>query len=291
MTEAVAAPEAPKPAGAEPVAPADENVAQPGESGTEGTDAGTQGTEQETPEKRESRSRRRFNRERDRRIAAETELRILKESQQPKQPEQRQEVRNDQVDPNAPTREQFTSYEEFLRADARYTAKHEAAAAAREVLEGANRRQAETQTQAERQKQGEAWEKQVEAARDEIEDFDDVLKEAGDTVCLPAMRAAILESEVGARLTYYLAQHPEEAERIAKLKPSRQAAEIVALEAKVAKPAKAPSKAPPPITPVGKAAEATKTVDTRDPKAAETLSTSEWIKRDQERMAKAGIRM
>lgn len=287
----VAGTEAPKPEGAEPVAPADENVAQPGELGTEGTDAGTQGTEQETPEKRESRSRRRFNRERDRRIAAETELRLLKEAQPQKQPEQRQEVSNDQVDPNAPTREQFASYEDFLRADARYTAKREATAAAREVLEGANRRQTETQTQAARQKEGEAWEKQMDAARDEIEDFDDVLKEAGDTVCLPDMRRAILESDHGARITYYLAQHPEEAERIAKLKPSRQAAEIIALESKVAKPAKAPSKAPAPITPVGKSADAGQALDTRDPKAAEELSTSEWIKRDQERMAKAGIRM
>ena len=262
--------------------------------GTEGTEQQeTQGTEQqveETPEKRESRSRRRFNRERDRRIAAETELRLLKESQQPqaRPAQQQQEERQEGTDPQAPTREQFASYEEFIRADATYNARKEATKAAREVIEAGNRKQSETQNQQSAQKAREAWEKQLEAARDEIEDFDDVIKES-DTTYTPAMGAAILESDHGARLSYYLAQHPEEASRIAKLKPSRQAAEIVALESKVAKPAKAPSKAPAPIDPVGgKDAVATQ-VPTTDPRS-DKMSTEAWIAAEKVRMREKGIR-
>ncbi len=292
MTEAVETVLPPAKTG--PVASAESIETQPEtQVGTEGTEQqqtqGTETQETETPEKRESRSRRRFNRERDRRIAAETELRLLKETQQTHaQPAARQETRQEGTDPNAPTREQFTIYEDYIRADATYNATKAAQKVAERVLDENSRKQSESQSRQAEQKSREAWEKQLETARDEIEDFDDVIKES-ETTYTQAMGAAILESDVGARLSYYLAQHPEEAERIAKLKPSRQAAEIVNLEAKVAKPAKAPSKAPAPIEPVGSKADAGKEFDTRDPKAAEKLSTSEWIKRDRERLTKAGI--
>lgn len=297
MTEAVASTEAKPDGTGGPVAFTEETkTTQPDQTGTEGTEKQeTQGSEQEqteTPEKRESRSRRRFNRERDRRIAAETELRLLKErAAQTAQPERQQQQGQQGEDKDAPRREQFDSYEEFLRADAKHVAQREAREATRAALTEVERQRGETQAQANERKQQEAWEKHLEAARDEIEDYDAVIEEGADAPLTPIMRMAILDSDdLGPRIAYHLAKHPEEAERIAKLKPSRQAAEIVALESKVKKTAKAPSKAPDPIKPVGgKAADATEPVDTRDPKAAEKLSTSEWIRRDRERMIKAGL--
>ena len=276
-----------------PVASTEETKPTP--TPAEGEQQQTQGNEQEqapeTPEKRESRSRRRFNRERDRRIAAETELRLLKEAQP-----QRQQPAGDARDvqqgdeAQAPQREQFGSYEEFLRADAAHVATKAAEKAAARALESTERKRGESQAQAEYQKVLDEWQRHTESARDEIENFDEIMEEGQDAPCTPAMRAALLESgPIGPHIAVYLAQHPEEAERIAKLKPSRQAAEIVALEAKVKRPAKAPSKTPTPINPVGGKAAATEPLDTRDPKAVEKLSTTEWIKRDRDRMAKAGI--
>ena len=268
---------------------------QPGaEGGAEGTDKQEtqgEGEHQETPEKRESRSRRRFNRERDRRIAAETELRLLKEAQPQRQPAgDARDVQQGDEDADAPKREAFASYEDFLKAEAKFEANKTAREVVRSELEASNRKRGESEAQAEHRKTLEDWQRHTEAARDAIEDFDEVLRDGEDAPCTPAMRVALLESgESGPHIAYYLAQHPEEAERIAKLKPSRQAAEIVSLEAKVKRPAKAPSKTPAPINPVGGKAAATEPLDTRDPKAAEKLSTSEWIRRDRERMAKAGI--
>ena len=293
MTEAVAGTEETKPAGTGgPVASTEETKQTP--TPAEGEQQQTQGTEQEqpeTPEKRESRSRRRFNRERDRRIAAETELRLLKEAQ-PQRPQTSGDARDVQQgdEADAPKREAFNSYEEFLRADAAYVATKAAEKAAQRAMESSERERGESAAQAEHRKTLEDWQRHTEAARDEIENFDEIMEEGQDAPCTPAMRVALLESgPIGPHIAVYLAQHPEEAERIAKLKPSRQAAEIVALEGKVKRPAKAPSKTPAPINPVGGKAAATEPLDTRDPKAAEKLSTTEWIKRDRERMAKAGI--
>lgn len=282
----------------ETVAPAKPAVqsdsAQPEDvKGTEGTQnedtQQTQGTEQqqETPEKKESRRKRQLNRERDRRIAAETELRLLKESRAT-QGNPDTEVRRgveSVVDPEAPLREQFATYEEFIESRAEYFG----AKAAKRALENAGREQENRKAKSAQLEQSQAWEKQLESARAEIETFDEDIADSGATYT-PAMGAALMESDVGAKILHYLAEHPEEADRIAKLKPSRQAAEIVSLEAKVAKTAKAVSKVSAPINPVGRSAEANLALDTRDPKAAEKLSTSEWIKRDRERMQKAGIR-
>lgn len=67
-----------------------------------------------------------------------------------------------------------------------------------------------------------------------------------------AIAETITESDVAPKLMAYLATNPQEVDRIAKLSPARQAAEIGKLETKVST-AKPPSvsKAPEPITPLG----------------------------------------
>lgn len=65
----------------------------------------------------------------------------------------------------------------------------------------------------------------------------------------PAIASAITDSDVAAKLMAHLASNPDEVERIAKLAPARQAAEIGKLETKLATVAK-PPKAPAPIEPI-----------------------------------------
>lgn len=63
----------------------------------------------------------------------------------------------------------------------------------------------------------EAWTARLEAARQAHDDFDEVVD--SELPLSDAMFQAIVESEQGAELAYYLGSHPEEAERIAKLSP------------------------------------------------------------------------
>lgn len=66
-----------------------------------------------------------------------------------------------------------------------------------------------------------------------------------------SMARAIVESDVGTKVAHHLYNHPEESRRIAGLSVERQAAEIGKLEARLSS-APQISKAPAPITPIGK---------------------------------------
>lgn len=72
----------------------------------------------------------------------------------------------------------------------------------------------------------------LEDGRDKYDDWDDIV--TTDAAKLPistAMAKALVDSEVGVDLTYYLGKNPNEAKRISKLPPARQYREIVKLEA------------------------------------------------------------
>lgn len=230
-------------------------------------------------DKHRSRAYRRLDRWRQRAIEAETRLKLTQEQGQPRQ-EQRPEARTDE----GPKREQFDSYEDFIKAEARHEARKEAQETARKTLEESRRAETEAKTRAAQEKELRAWNAKVEAARDEIEDFDEVCAESDATVT-PAMADAIKESDKSAHLAYYLAKNPAEADRISKLSPSKQAAAIVALEEKVGKPAKAPSKAPAPINPGSGKAEAASDV----PSDKDDMET--WMRKERARMEKAGVRL
>lgn len=76
-------------------------------------------------------------------------------------------------------------------------------------------------------------------------------REAFDELPLTrSIAAAIVESDMPDRLMAFMASNPDEVERIASLAPSRQAAEIGRLEAKLASVPKT-SNAPAPIKPIG----------------------------------------
>lgn len=94
------------------------------------------------------------------------------------------------------------------------------------------------------------------------DDFDDVVMEGAKTgkwQLSQTLGELILDSEFGPNIAYELASDPDEAERVHKLSPAKQAAYFGAQEAKfeaakpsqTAKPSKTPQAPPPPKTPKG----------------------------------------
>jgi hypothetical protein len=145
-----------------------------------------------------------------------------------------------------PKREDFDDYEQYLEARAEFRAVK--ALDARLQQQEAQRAQQAQQT--EQQKQVATWNAKLAEARSKLPDFDDVTSSA-DVAITPQMSSAIMDSDKGAEVAYYLAKNPAEAARIAALSPIGQVREIGKLEDRVqAKPVK-PSSAPDPIKPVG----------------------------------------
>lgn len=128
----------------------------------------------------------------------------------------------------------------------------------------------------------ETWLARIEAARQAHPDFDEVVD--SDTPVSAAMQQAILESEQGAEIAYWLGKHPEEAARIAKLPPIAAIREIGRIEASLNPKAPSPkpkagiTRAPKPVTPVsgGKAGAAS---DIYDPSLAEDYAAWERARR------------
>lgn len=167
---------------------------------------------------------------------------------------------------DAPKAEQFSSYEDFLEAKAEWKAEQKVA----EVL-GRQQQNAKQQSErAEQTKLQRAWESKVDAALEIYDDFEEVAL-APDVPISGPMMEAILRTDKGADVAYYLGKNRAEAEKIARMDPFSQAVAIGRIEATIARPAaKKATSAPPPISPVG-----ARSAPVKDP---EKMSTEEWIK-------------
>jgi hypothetical protein len=127
------------------------------------------------------------------------------------------------------------------------------------------------QAKSEQQKTLEAWQqKQGAVAKAKHSDYDEVIGSADFNVS-PLMHEAILNSEVGGELAYYLASNPDEAASIASMNSYQAAKALNKIEAQFAQeesaeqkededepPAPPVSKAPAPITPIHKPSPAAK---------------------------------
>jgi hypothetical protein len=103
---------------------------------------------------------------------------------------------------------------------------------------------------------------QATAARQKYADFDTVLDRLSGVYTAPALDACVQESDLGAELTYYLAQHPDEITRlnqVAQTRPLAMAREIGKLELRLSSPVASngrtprqepPSPLPTPVQPV-----------------------------------------
>jgi hypothetical protein len=206
--------------------------------------------QQETPEQQEAKKQSKFQRRLDRqktaRIAAETETKLLRERLEKleSQPKQSQET-------GEPKREDFQDYETFLRAVVKYDAKQisdQTLKADRDAQQGKEKQQ---QAAAGSENLAKAWAERETTFQAANKDYETVVQSFAEdelqTFSQPA-RMAIVESDSGPALLYFLAKNPDEAERIADLSPVRQIAELGKLEGKVSMPAKKTTSAPAPAS-------------------------------------------
>ena len=153
-----------------------------------------------------------------------------------------------------PSRSQYVNDDSYIEALTDWKA--DAAIAKRE------NQQREAQVMAEQADVAKSWEKRQQAVISSIPDYAETV--GSSDVQIPAhVQQALLESEQGPEIAYYLALHPEEAKRIATMKPLAAIRRITELErdladvnddAPAAKKAVADpprkSRAPEPINPV-----------------------------------------
>ena len=185
--------------------------------------------------------------EREQREALETRLKELEQKVNP-QPTQVEEVE--------PKPEQFTDAFEYARALAEYSAE--------QALRNRDKQEAERKANEERQKLVQSWQSKLEVTKAELPDYEEMIASA-DVQVSNEIRDAILESDVGPRILYHLAENLDEARKIAEMPMISALRAIGKLEAKYeaqstskeapkaeaeTKPSVAKSKAPAPISPI-----------------------------------------
>jgi hypothetical protein len=176
--------------------------------------------------------------ERQARVELEQRLAALEQQRQPQASYVDQE----------PQPSQFADAFEYAKALAEFSTE--------KALAERDRQFAQAREQEAQQKIIQSWAQKVQEAKAELPDFDDLVA-ASDVVVNNAVRDAILESDVGPKILYHLAENNDLAKKIASLSPNAALREIGRLEARFeAKPdtkQTAPvvrSKAPAPIQPI-----------------------------------------
>ena len=139
-------------------------------------------------------------------------------------------------EPQAPVRENFANEDDFIQARIDYGISK---ARAREMQIAAEN----------------AFQQREIDVRKEKPDYDEVISEAANVRISPLIANAIMTSELGPDLRYYLAQNPDKAQRLNFLAPIVAVRELGKIEAEIigskgARPAVRPSNAPAPIRPV-----------------------------------------
>lgn len=190
-----------------------------------------------------------------------------------------------------PKEEDFADFKEFTRALARWEIRQERKAEEKRQQESKAKEEQTTQTEERNQLVAEHNER-LEDARDKYEDFDAVIASAKDIKITPWIQDAIIESEDGPELMYYLAQHPEDAEKLADMRPASALRQLERIAAKVSEPTReageekeeaepAPVIKPTtqPIRPIRKAAPTVTGL-------SDDLSWAEWTKRRQAQRAR-----
>ena len=189
--------------------------------------------------KQREEARQEAQRERQARVDLEQRLAALEQQRQPQQ--------QSYID-QEPQPSQFADAFEYAKALAEFSTE--------KALAERDRQVAQAREQEAQQKIIQSWAQKVQDAKAELPDFDDLVA-SSDVVVNNAVRDAILESDVGPRILYHLAENNDLAKKIASLSPNAALREIGKLEAKfeVKPEAKqtAPvvrSKAPAPIQPI-----------------------------------------
>jgi len=165
--------------------------------------------------------------------------------------QQRYPQQQRQSDDQEPTIDKFENFDQYVAAKAEYIAKKQIES----TLTEREQRQAAEREAMERTKTVDSWNKRIAAATAEMPDFEEVLA-SSDVPMTPPMQQAIMESDIGPKLAYYLANNPDEAEKIAGMSPIGAIRTLGRIEERLAtaKPAVQTTNAPPPIKPIGASA-------------------------------------
>lgn len=186
--------------------------------------------------------------EREARLALEARLKELETKANP-QPAQAQA---NELGPE-PQPDQFNDMFEYAKALAEYTAD-------RRLMER-DQQEVQRKAAAEQELKFKAWAERIDKAKNELPDFDEMVQSSEVSVSDP-VRDAIMESDVGPKILYHLAENPEFATKLNGMSVISALREIGKLEARLEKPASgaesAPtgtavvgkSRAPAPITPI-----------------------------------------
>lgn len=239
-------------ADAEPVADADQS-GQDGE-GNEATETEEQREKKPNPKlerrfseitKQREAAREEARREREARESLEARLKELEAKVSPPAQAQADDLGEE------PKPEQFSDMYEYAKALAEYTAD-------KKLMER-DKQEMARKAAAEQEVKFKAWADRVNAAKTELPDFDDMVQSSDVRVSDP-VRDAIIESEHGPRILYYLAENSEFAKKLGEMSVVSAVREIGKIEARFVRDAKesAPevkavavkSKAPAPITPL-----------------------------------------
>lgn len=147
-----------------------------------------------------------------------------------------------------PLIDNFDNFDEYVAAKAEYIAK-------RQIEQAMTAREREQQAERHRMEQAkiaESWGKKLAKATEEIPDFEEALQ-SSDLPMTPVMRQAIMESDIGPKLAYHLATHPEEAIALSGMSEIGVVRALGRLEERLSgqKPEIVTTNAPKPIVPVG----------------------------------------
>lgn len=187
-------------------------------------------------------ARQEAERERQRAADLERELQELKKQASPTQTFVDEE----------PQPHQFADAFEYAKALSEWSAEN--------AIKQLKQREEEARIQAEKQAQIDTWNKRQEAIMAELPDYEEMIASA-EVMVSDQVKDAIIESEVGPRILYHLAENPEFAEQLAGYSTARALKEIGKLEARYEQKAETPkaepskpvatkSKAPAPINPL-----------------------------------------
>lgn len=164
-----------------------------------------------------------------------------------------------------PRPEQFTKYEDYVRAAARY----DAAQAAKQVLEGHQKQSTVADEEKARIERAKTFATEAKAQGKAIQGFDEALEyvRSEDFPMTPAIAEYLLDADHKAAMVKYLADNEDEAFRISRLGNIAAVKELAKVEARFsAKPRPKTSSAPPPPVIVAGGAAAPQTIERMDHK-------------------------
>lgn len=231
-------------------APSEESEPEKTDESAEATQAGSEAEkppekkEELTDEQREKRrEQRRFERRLERLNRQRADERAAREAVERERDELRARLAPPE-DRDAPKLEDFDyDPEKFQKATREYARKQ-----ASEEFEAARKNEGAQHAQ---NRLASSWEDTVRKGEEKYDDFAEVV---GEIKADNPISVAVMESDMGADVAYYLAKNPDEIDRLSELSPVSQVREIGKIEAKLIANAtpkpKTPSNAPAPITPV-----------------------------------------